>query len=54
LKTHPDPVIGGPFEYVPFAGGFELRSKWPDKKSLAPWNLGRPEPLVLIVGRRGT
>jgi hypothetical protein len=54
LKTHPDPVLGGPFEYVPFAGGFELRSKWrPDEKSLAKWYLGRPEPLVLMVGRRG-
>jgi hypothetical protein len=53
LKTHPDPVLGGPFEYVPFAGGFELRSKWPDEKSLAQRNRGRPEPLVLVVGRRG-
>ena len=44
LKNHPDPVVGGPFEYVAFEGGFELRSKFkpPDDK---PW--------VLIVGRRG-
>ena len=28
LKTHPDPVVGGPFEYARFAGGFELRSKF--------------------------
>jgi hypothetical protein len=27
LKDHLDPVVGGPFEYVPFQGGFELRSK---------------------------
>jgi hypothetical protein len=54
LKTHPDPVLDGPFEYVPFVGGFELRSKWrPDEKSLSQRNRGRPEPLVLIVGRPG-
>src|SRR5262249_2463880 len=27
LKDHPDPVIGGSFDYAPFDGGFELRSK---------------------------
>src|SRR5262249_53060435 len=44
LERHPDPVAGGPFEYVPFEGGFELRSTWkPDPA----------EPLVLTVGRRG-
>jgi RNA polymerase sigma factor (sigma-70 family) len=43
LKDHPDPLAGGPFEYVPFDGGFELRSRWkPDEK-----------PLALTVGRRG-
>ncbi len=26
LKNHPDPVGGGPFEYVALQGGFELRS----------------------------
>jgi hypothetical protein len=42
LKTHPDPVVGGPFEYTRFAGGFELRSK-----------LGQDaHPLSLTVGRR--
>jgi hypothetical protein len=44
LKSHPDPVVGGPFEMVAFNGGFELRSKF------------KPEggnPWVLIVGRRG-
>jgi hypothetical protein len=42
LKDHPDPARGEPFEYVPFQGGFELRSKWKrDEK-----------PLTLTVGRR--
>jgi hypothetical protein len=27
LKNHSDPVGGGRFEYTPFQGGFELRSK---------------------------
>lgn len=45
LKAHPDPVVGGPFEYVAFKGGFELRSKLkPDERF--------PQPLVLTVGRR--
>lgn len=43
LKRHPDPVLGGPFEYAPFAGGFELRSKFGQDG----------HPLVLTVGRRG-
>ena len=43
LKNHPDPVVGGPFDYVAFEGGFELRSrsKLDDK------------PVALTVGRRG-
>jgi hypothetical protein len=46
LKNHPDPVAGGPFEYVAFEGGFELRS---NSKLM-----GRNDkPVVLIVGRRG-
>ncbi len=54
LKNHPDPVVGGPFEYVAFEGGFALRSKWlPDEKRRSKWKLGPPEPLVLTVGRRG-
>ena len=28
LANHPDPVVGGPFEYVPIQGGYELRSKF--------------------------
>jgi hypothetical protein len=43
LKSHPDPVAGGPFEYTPFAGGFELRSKFGQDG----------HPLSLTVGRRG-
>jgi hypothetical protein len=41
LKNHPDPIVGGPFEYAAFDGGFELRSKWTVKG-----------PLVLTVGQR--
>jgi hypothetical protein len=42
VKNHADPVAGGPFEYVAFDGGFELRSKARlDNK-----------PLTLVVGRR--
>src|SRR5262249_33669257 len=43
LKKHPDPVGGRPFEYVPFEGGFELRSKFKVED----------KPLSLTVGRRG-
>jgi hypothetical protein len=43
LKTHPDPVAGGPFQYTRFAGGFELRSKFGEAG----------HPLSLTVGRRG-
>jgi hypothetical protein len=44
LKNHSDPVVGGPFEYVPFDGGFELRSKL----------IGRDDkPVTLTAGRRG-
>jgi hypothetical protein len=28
LKDHPDPVVGGPFEYRALDQGFELSSKW--------------------------
>ena len=44
LKEHPDPVAGGPFEYVPFEGGFELHSKVKQQDG---------KPVVLTVGRRG-
>jgi RNA polymerase sigma factor (sigma-70 family) len=43
LKKHPDPVLGGPLELVPFAGGFELRSKLKQED----------KPVALTVGRRG-
>jgi hypothetical protein len=43
LKQHPDPVVGGPFEYVPFKGGFELRSKLRQQDD---------KPVTLTVGRR--
>jgi hypothetical protein len=43
LKDHPDPVLGGPFDYVALPGGFELRSKFPQGD----------RPLTLTVGRRG-
>ena len=46
LKNHPDPVVGGPFEWAAFEGGFELRSKF----KLTPTD---DKPCVLIVGRRG-
>jgi RNA polymerase sigma factor (sigma-70 family) len=44
LKNHPDPVIGGPFEYVAFEGGFELRSRLKGRDD---------KPVALTVGRRG-
>jgi hypothetical protein len=44
LKTHPDPVVGGPFQYVAFEGGFELRSKLKGQDG---------NPVALTVGRRG-
>jgi RNA polymerase sigma factor (sigma-70 family) len=54
LKNHLDPVVGGPFEYVAYDGGFELRSKWKvDETQRVRWKLDPTEPLVLTVGRRG-
>jgi hypothetical protein len=56
LKNHPDPVAGVPFEYVPFEGGFELRSRWKiDDKVPSRWQLHEDfnKPPVLTVGRRG-
>jgi hypothetical protein len=44
LKDHPDPVVGGPFEYVAFEGGFELRAKLKGTDD---------KPLALTVGRHG-
>jgi hypothetical protein len=44
LEQHPDPVMGGVFEYLPFKGGFELRSKLKQSDG---------SPVLLTVGRRG-
>jgi hypothetical protein len=44
LKDHPDPVMGGSFEYFGFQGGFELRSKLKQSDD---------KPVALTVGRRG-
>jgi hypothetical protein len=44
LKAHPDPVVGGPFEYSSFKGGFELRSKL---------KMQDDKHLSLTVGQRG-
>jgi hypothetical protein len=58
LKDHPDPAAGGSFEYVPFEGGFELRSKWKLSDPLrTKWKLDKrsaqlAEPVALTVGRR--
>lgn len=55
LEQHSDPVAGGPFEYVPFEGGFELRSRWQlDERRLARRKLDKTynKPLVLVVGQR--
>jgi hypothetical protein len=43
LKNHPDPVVGGLFEYLASAGGYELRSRYKG-------NAGKP--VALQVGRR--
>jgi hypothetical protein len=56
LKEHPDPIVGGPFEYVAFEGGFQLRSKWKvDEKVRSRWKLDErfAKPVTLTVGRRG-
>jgi RNA polymerase sigma factor (sigma-70 family) len=42
LKKHPDPVVGGPFEYVAFEDGFELRSRLKGRDD---------RPVALTVGR---
>ena len=44
LKDYPDPVAGGPFEYAPFDGGFELRSEVKGADD---------GPVALAAGRRG-
>jgi hypothetical protein len=41
LADAKDPIGGGPFEYHPLAGGFELKSKW----------LYKGKPVILTVGQ---
>jgi hypothetical protein len=56
LKSHPDPVAGGSFEYTAFPGGFELRSKLQlDESVRAKLGVaeGDTKPLTLTIGRRG-
>jgi hypothetical protein len=56
LKDHPDPIVGGPFEYVPLEGGFELHSRLKMNEKLpAKWQSDEAfnKPVVLIVGPRG-
>jgi hypothetical protein len=43
LKNHVDPGVGGTFEYVPFKGGFELRSKFKGRDD---------KPVMLTIGSR--
>lgn len=43
LKSHLDPVGGGPFEYVAFDGGYELRSRL---------KIADDKPVTLVVGMR--
>jgi len=43
LKDYSDPVVGGRFEYAPFQGGFEIRSKFKGPGD---------KPVSLTVGRR--
>ena len=56
LKDHPDPVVGGPFDYVPVAGGFELRSRLKmDERVSVRFQSDESfnKPVVLTVGPRG-
>jgi hypothetical protein len=56
LKNHPDPVVGGRFDYRGFEGGFELRSKWKLEDELRlGWKLDGQlaKPLTITVGVRG-
>jgi hypothetical protein len=56
LKAHPDPVVGGPFEYAAFKGGFELRSKFKLSEALRSElkvDERSAQPPTLTVGLRG-
>jgi hypothetical protein len=55
LKNHADPVVGGLFEYAPFEGGFDLRSKWKvDDESRTKWKVDErlASPITLTDGLR--
>jgi hypothetical protein len=53
LEKHPEPLTGEAFEYAPFEGGFELRSKWkPGLPMDVSWGMDPLDPLVIVVGRR--
>jgi hypothetical protein len=56
LKTHADPLVGGPFEYASFKGGFELRSRFTLGEALrSELKLDEPsaQAQTLTVGLRG-
>jgi hypothetical protein len=56
LKDHPDPLTGGPFDYVAFEGGFELRSKFrlsEGMQSKLKLDERSAQPQTLTVGLRG-
>lgn len=54
LRSVPDPVVGGPFEYAAFEGGFELRSKLELSEQMhSKLKLNEAaKPLTLTVGER--
>jgi hypothetical protein len=56
LKIHPDPLVGGPFEYAAFKGGFELRSKFQLSEALRSElkvDERSAQPQTITVGLRG-
>jgi hypothetical protein len=56
LKSHPDPVVGGPFQYAAFKGGFELRSRFQLSEALRSKlkvDARSAQPQALTVGLRG-
>jgi hypothetical protein len=56
LKIHPDPVVGGPFAYAAFQGGFELRSRFKLSEALRSElkvDERSAQPQTLTVGLRG-
>jgi hypothetical protein len=56
LKNRPDPLTGGPFDYVAFEGGFELRSKFrlsERMQSKLKLDERSAQPQTLTVGLRG-